>query len=327
MALPVNVNTGTIRLNSVDLSGDTSDGTVTLKPSVPVLLDATATPPTTIFTETLTYTITGGVLADTLVPATDDPDLNPADWTYAVTIKVGAYSRTFNIEVPVGGVVDLTTASPVPSSGGTGVVRGAGIPDPASAADNDVVSWDATAGAAVWESVAGVGPSTLDSLTDVDTTGAVDGQTIVKSGTSWVPGDSGAVDSVNSQTGAVVLGASDVGAAAVTHTHSVGQVTGLDAELLAKADKAALETVAFTGQYADLVNYPTALSDFTGGLSYSQMPSGTMVSVRYDTAANAWPARPTAGSNIVVVWASLTDQGIPPQAVAGVDQLVRGVSA
>lgn len=48
-------------------------------------------------------------------------------------------------------------------------------------------------------------------------------------------GGGGAVDSVNGETGAVVLDAADVGAAPATHTHAIGDVTGLQAALDAKA--------------------------------------------------------------------------------------------
>jgi hypothetical protein len=47
-------------------------------------------------------------------------------------------------------------------------------------------------------------------------------------------GASGAVDSVNGQTGTVVLAASDVGAAATSHTHAESDVTSLVSDLAAK---------------------------------------------------------------------------------------------
>ncbi|MFG1872160.1 hypothetical protein [Micromonospora arborensis] len=56
---------------------------------------------------------------------------------------------------------------------------------------------------------------------------------------AWVEGlgvgGGGAVASVNGETGAVVLDASDVGAAPASHGHTTGQVAGLDAALAAKA--------------------------------------------------------------------------------------------
>lgn len=57
-------------------------------------------------------------------------------------------------------------------------------------------------------------------------------------------GGGGSVDSVNGQTGVVVLGAADVGAAAAGHTHAQSDVTGLVAAL---ALKAPLASPALTG--------------------------------------------------------------------------------
>ena len=57
-----------------------------------------------------------------------------------------------------------------------------------------------------------------------------------------------AVESVNGKTGAVKLGASDVGAASVSHTHSASQVSGLS-------------TVATSGKYADLTGAPSSMKN------------------------------------------------------------------
>jgi hypothetical protein len=74
--------------------------------------------------------------------------------------------------------------------------------------------------------------------------GGTAGQVLAKASgddhdTEWVAqsgGGGGAVDSVNGETGAVILDAADVGAAAAVHTHAQGDVTGLTAALDAKAD-------------------------------------------------------------------------------------------
>lgn len=57
-----------------------------------------------------------------------------------------------------------------------------------------------------------------------------------------------AVESVNGKTGAVTLGASDVGAASASHTHSASQVSGL-------------ATVATSGKYADLTGAPSSMKN------------------------------------------------------------------
>lgn len=56
------------------------------------------------------------------------------------------------------------------------------------------------------------------------------------SGGRYWTSTSGAVSSVNGQTGAVVLDSEDVGAAAATHTHAQSDITGLSTDLAAKED-------------------------------------------------------------------------------------------
>jgi hypothetical protein len=61
--------------------------------------------------------------------STTDPNMNPSKWTYVVSFKLQADGKPvnypqFNIDVPAGATVDLTTATPVPS--GTGVYMAQG---------------------------------------------------------------------------------------------------------------------------------------------------------------------------------------------------------
>lgn len=61
--------------------------------------------------------------------ATDDPTLNPVDWTYKVTFSlmadgVNVKREPFSIKVPAGTTVNLATVSPVAASEGNAVVRG-----------------------------------------------------------------------------------------------------------------------------------------------------------------------------------------------------------
>lgn len=81
--------------------------------------------------------------------------------------------------------------------------------------------------------------------------------------TTGTAGTGGAVASVNGQTGAVVLDASGVGAAASVHTHTASQIVG-------------------------------------GVLSIAQAPPGAMFAV-FKT-GNGWPARPTSRTDLLVAW-------------------------
>jgi hypothetical protein len=63
----------------------------------------------------------------------------------------------------------------------------------------------------------------------IEQAGANLGDVLTWDGSEWAPapptGGGGAVDSVNGQTGTVVLDAADVGAAAASHTHTASDVT------------------------------------------------------------------------------------------------------
>lgn len=64
----------------------------------------------------------GSVSEGIIVPATDDPNLNPTDFTYSVKISTTGFQTSFNIKAPSGSTIDLALASPIPSSGGTATV-------------------------------------------------------------------------------------------------------------------------------------------------------------------------------------------------------------
>lgn len=66
--------------------------------------------------------------------ATDDPNINPKGWTWQVTYRLTVNGKSISspashpIKVEGGSQIDLTTASPIPTSKGSAIVRGpAGI--------------------------------------------------------------------------------------------------------------------------------------------------------------------------------------------------------
>ena len=74
-------------------------------------------------------------------------------------------------------------------------------------------------------------PGDLAVRTDVGTTFML-GQEPASTLANWIALDaSDAVDSVNGQVGVVTLGAADVGAAPASHSHAIGDVTGLQSAL------------------------------------------------------------------------------------------------
>jgi hypothetical protein len=111
-------------------------GKVTITPSPSRLLVATAVPaPATVIPTPVVVTLDDeGYLSHNgdrgvYVIASDDPSTNPTAFTYRVSFdlqlgNVKVPCPSFDIEVPAGGVVDLTKDAPVPASPGSGIVRG-----------------------------------------------------------------------------------------------------------------------------------------------------------------------------------------------------------
>lgn len=144
MALPTNVNYGTVvgqfllayaDSNDVDPQPDgvPAKGSIFFRPSPIKLLDGASSPnPVTILPAVVEATLDSegylcgyGTTRGIRLIATDDPDLNPQDWTWTVEFRLTAQDDTpvaipsFNIELPSSTTVDLTTVSPVPDANGT----------------------------------------------------------------------------------------------------------------------------------------------------------------------------------------------------------------
>lgn len=143
MALPTNVNYGTVVGQFLLAYSDSSDpdpnpdgvpakGSIFFRPSPIKLLDAGSSPnPVTILPAVVEATLDSegylcgyGTTRGVRLVATDDPDLNPQDWTWTVEFRLTAQDDTpvslpsFSIELPSNTTVDLTTASPVPDANG-----------------------------------------------------------------------------------------------------------------------------------------------------------------------------------------------------------------
>lgn len=129
MTIPVNMSLVTIQGKFILLDGTPMSGQVAFSPSASVILNRNAD-----------VIISGAVFIAPLdasgffeisIPATDDPDLDPINFTYAVQEPTG---RSYHISVPMnaaGGVIDLIDVSPeTPSRGQTTILlRGTGIED------------------------------------------------------------------------------------------------------------------------------------------------------------------------------------------------------
>jgi len=96
-------------------------GSIKIKPSPGAIIAAMSK--TIIIAATRTVTLDAQGELDLILPATDDPDVNPTDWTYSITEDF-AGGRTYNITAPSQAVQDLSTLVPVPSAAGAAITRG-----------------------------------------------------------------------------------------------------------------------------------------------------------------------------------------------------------
>ena len=140
---------------------------VTLTPSPPYLKNKTSAPPQQIVAEPMVMeTDATGVLRDVTgrdvmwVIATDDPDLDPVNWTYTVSFQgTNASSfRPFSIAAPQGQTLDLALITPSPAALGVSV-------SVAQAAEAAAAAYASQAAA----SAASVGPAVTDAVTKADT--------------------------------------------------------------------------------------------------------------------------------------------------------------
>ena len=189
MALPTNVNYGTVvgqfllaYADSADVDpqpdGVPAKGSIFFRPSPIKLLDGSSSPnPVTILPAVVEATLDSegylcgyGTTRGIRLVATDDPDLNPQDWTWTVEFRLTAQDDTpvaipsFNIELPSDTTVDLTTVSPVPDANGTYYLVGpqgpTGATGPQGPSGTIAVGTVTTGAAGSSASVTNVGTST-----------------------------------------------------------------------------------------------------------------------------------------------------------------------
>lgn len=120
----------------------------------------------------------------------------------------------------------------------------------------------------------------------------------------------GAITSVNSQTGSVVLSATDVGAAPSTRTITAG--TGLTGGGDLSANRTLTLDIGTGASQAAAGNHVHSAASITSGtlsnsrigvLDIANAVAGTNVTVF--KSGGTWPARPTSRTDIVVVWSGL----------------------
>lgn len=240
MALPSNVNFGTVTGRFIDSEGANIEGRVTFTPQPKSLVNVTATPPTTILPRPVTANLSSGAFSVQLI-ATDDPDNNPAGWTYQVAFNfTGVSLSPFSIEVPQDTTRDLATLIPVASTSGTTIIRGLGVPETAN--NGDTLIYDtATNQWTAAQPSAGGGVTSYNDLTD-------------KPAIPNTPDDIGAQPAGEyATTTALTSGLS--GKSPTSHTHAISDTTGL---------QSALDAAGGSPAWADVTGKPTTFAPTIG---------------------------------------------------------------
>jgi hypothetical protein len=254
VSVPTNVGSVTVTGTFINLAnGAPASGTVTFEPAPCQLVDASADAILIGIPVVAALDADGSFTVE--LAATDDPDLNPVDWTYLVTVRLTYPSRgwRFAMAAPAGATIDLADVVPIESSSGDAIIVGPPGPDGPP------------------------GPGVP--------VGGNSGEVLAKASTTnfdavWVP-------------------ASAPGAHAATHaagssdpvTVVESQVTGLTADLAAKADKST--TIATTlplNGGGDLSTGRTlTVATFTGSAP-GVVPTSVGGSVNFLRADGSWAA-------------------------------------
>lgn len=130
--LPADFSYGTVtgrfitaeQLDTAEPDGVPITGNVIFTPSPAFLKDAAGA--VTVLPKQIVVPLDATGSFTTQLIATDDPDVNPVDWTYTVTFAFdgGLKLNGFSISVPGGLTSDLTTLAPVPDASGTFYLQG-----------------------------------------------------------------------------------------------------------------------------------------------------------------------------------------------------------
>lgn len=117
MPLPTNLATCLVSGAFIHTDGTIATGSVEFTPVPLHIANSTAEPPLTVIGTPVLAQLSAGAFAVEL-PATDDVDLIPVDWTYLCRVRIsGQAAYSFYMPAPAG-VLDLSYVTPVPSTEG-----------------------------------------------------------------------------------------------------------------------------------------------------------------------------------------------------------------
>lgn len=120
MALPIDYDTITVRGKYVYLDGTPARGLIRFTGKI---IATSASTKTIIIPATVSAALDENGQFSVLVPATNDPDIQPNGWTYTVSEELSnGGGRSYDIDIPLAAAasgIDLSTVAPVsPASGG-----------------------------------------------------------------------------------------------------------------------------------------------------------------------------------------------------------------
>lgn len=124
MAIPASYNTGIVKGKYTNLDGSAASGKVTFTPRalrIVAIQNETVVIPRPL---SVALDITGSF--SITLPATDDPDISPLNFTYSVVEDInGGGGAKYDLYVPVGSTTDVSSVvEGATSSGGTTIIQG-----------------------------------------------------------------------------------------------------------------------------------------------------------------------------------------------------------
>lgn len=119
-----NWNGVTVRWRGMMIDGEPAQGTIVITATVNRFLDDDAALPSWIFNGPIEVDINVNGYAEIILPATDDPDIYPRNFTYQIFERLeGATGSTYYINVPLSAAasgIELSRVVPVEPSEGVG---------------------------------------------------------------------------------------------------------------------------------------------------------------------------------------------------------------